>query len=239
MNPRTAKNLSTDRPRKSPPWKRMLGIAIGWLVAMGVMLLLVDGWWRDAQSFVVMWGTMALLMAVPFAVSAALVWGGTRLRRGGRRWGTALVAVGVAAFIAAGSILITFGGWAGPWWERIVKHGTLPNGHEYVLSQAWVDWYDGYDIRIFFRETDGEWVSLCGGHWWKPFRRVTEIQLYEPEGAAGIRTTRGGEWLLRGHRTVHPAETTPEELHAFHRAEMANLRAGKKRSGEAPQGGAP
>lgn len=232
-------DLSMNRPRKSPPWKRMLGIAIGWLLGFGVMLLLVDGWWRDAQSFVVMWGTMALLMAVPFAVSAALVWGGTRLRRGGRRWGTALVAVGVVAFIAVGSILITFGGRAGPWWERIVKHGTLPNGREYVLSQAWVDWYDGYDIRIFFREADGEWQSLCGGHWWHPFAGVAGVWLDGPEEGAHVVTKRNGEWLLQGHPTVHPAETTPEELHAFHRAEMANLRAGKTRTGEAPQGNAP
>lgn len=231
--------LSMDRPHKKTALKRMLWMAVGGLAALAAALLLVYGWRRDPPSFASMWGALALGCAGPCAVAGLLVWLGNRLRRRGRRWGLALVIPGMTVLLAALGFLMLFGWLAGPWHEKIVARGTAPDGREYLLSQAWVDWYDGYDIRIFFREADGEWQSLCGGHWWHPFAGVAGVWLDGPEEGAHVVTKRGGEWLLQGHPTVHPAETTPEELHAFHRAEMANLRAGKTRTGEAPQGNAP
>ncbi len=231
--------LSMDRPHKKTALKRMLWMAVGGLAALATAWLQAYAWWRDPPSAAFVWVFSAVFFAAPCAVAGFLVWLGNRLRRGGRRWGLALVIPGMAVFLAALGLLALFGWNAGPWHEKIFARGTALDGREWLLSQAWVDWFDGYDIRIFFREADGEWHSLCGGWQWSPGERVAEVRLDGPEEGAAVRTTRNGEWLLQGHPTVHPAETTPEELHAFHRAEMANLRAGKTRTGEAPQGNAP
>lgn len=215
-------------------WRAVAGLAV-----CAAVWLQVYAWWRDPPSAAIVWVFSAVFFAVPCAVAGLLVWLGNRLRRGGRRWGLALVIPGMAVFLAALGLLALFGWNAGPWHEKILARGTATDGREWLLSQAWVDWFDGYDIRIFFRQADGEWESLCGGHWWNPLARVAEVRLDGPEEGAHVGTKRGGEWLLQGHPAVHPAETTPEQLHAFHRKEMANLRAGKWRSSEAPQGDTP
>ncbi len=187
-------------------------------------------------------GSVALLCAVPSALAGLLLWLGKRLLGRGRRWGMALVTIAVAVFVAVLALLANVAWQAGPWHDGIVTHRTAPDGREYVLSQAWFDWYGGYDTRLFVREADGEWQSRWRVRTWKPmFENGCEIRLPEPdEGKPDVRLANGTDWWFSpAAPTVHPAETTPEELHAFHRAEMANLRAGKKRSGEAPQGGAP
>ncbi len=194
-------------------------------------------------------GSVALLCAVPSALAGLLLWLGKRLLGRGRRWGMALVTIAVAVFVAVLALLANVAWQAGPWHDGIVTHRTAPDGREYVLSQAWSDWYGGYDTRLFVREADGEWQSCWRVRTWKPmFGSGCEIRLPEPdEGKPDVRLANGTDWWFSpAAPTVHPAETTPEELHAFHRQGMANLRAGKpycggewKTSPEATQGGAP
>lgn len=189
--------------------------------------------WLSPRSFACAWGALALLCAVPCALAGWLFWLGKRLMGRGRRWGMAFVVVAVAMFAAVGALLVEFGWKAGPWHDEIVTHRMAPDGREYVLSQAWFDWY-GYDTRLFVRETDGKWHSCWSVRTWKPmFERGCEIRLPEPdEGKPDVRFANGIDWWFSPVApTVHPAEATPEELHAFHRQGMANLRAGRPYSG--------
>lgn len=205
--------------------------------------------WIAPFSFVFVWGHLAVFFSVPCALAGLLLWLGKRSLGRGQRRGMALVAMAAAVFVAVVALLAGFVWMAGPWHEGIVTHRTAPDGREYVLSQAWFDWYGGYDTRLFVREADGEWQSCWRVPTQKPmFEHGCEIRLPGPgESKPDVRFVNGTHWWFSPVApTLHPAETTPEELHAFHRQGMANLRAGKpycggewKTSPEATEGAAP
>lgn len=221
--------------------KRLLRWQVG-LCGVAALGFLAYFCWLSPSSFAYVWGILALLCAVPCALAGLLLWLGKRLMGRGQRWGMALVVAAVTVFVAVLASLVEFGWKTGPWHDGIVTHRTATDGREYVLSQAWWTWLEGYDVRLFVREADGEWHSCWRVPAWKPmFESGCEIRLPEPgEGKPDVRLANGTDWWFSpAVPTVHPAETTPEELHAFHRSEMANLRSGIMRSGEATLGGAP
>ena len=196
------------------------------LLAVAAMAFLAYGCWRDPNSFAGMWGRLALFFVLPCALLfGGLLWFGRRLVRTGHRGGRVLAGIGTAGFVLVAAFLVWFGAAAGPWYEGVIAQGTAPDGREYVVTQAWYDWYDGYDVRLFHRQEDGTWHSWWGGHFWGPFDHVDGIRLDGPDGRPVLRRVHGGEWSFQsGHTNDHPADLAPANLLAFHQQEMCDLR---------------
>lgn len=177
--------------------------------------------WCDAVSVLALVWVLWILLAVPVALCGCLYWAGRRRIGAGRRGGRAMV----GAALAGGALALAVFGYylwvAGPWYNGIVLRGTAPDGGEYILSQAWTDWFDGYDIRLFNRQPDGQWLSLWGGYDWEPSCRACEIDW---SGRAPVIRLADGSERGFNHRpdrqTTHPSSLSPDDLHALHLAEM-------------------
>ena len=176
--------------------------------------------WHDLISVLGLAWLVWLLLLVPGGLCGCLYWAGRRRtdagRRGGRAMSGAALAGGALALAAFGYYLWV----SGPWHNGIVLRGTAPDGGEYFLSQAWNDWFDGYDIRLFRRQADGQWLSLWGGYNWESYYRGNEINW---SGRAPVIRLADGRERGFNHRpdlqTTHPAPLSPDDLHALHLAQ--------------------
>ena len=111
---------------------------------------------------------------------------------------------------------------SGPWFDGIAAQGTTPDGDEWVLSQAWIDWNDAYGLRLFTRKPGGMWHSWWGGPFWKAHQSPDryEVRLDGSRHWPEIHFARGGERIFQHNRQdMHPADLSPADLHAAHRAE--------------------
>lgn len=175
----------------------------------------------DPPSFI---ATCVVLLVIPGALFGGMLWIGRFLQRGGR------VVAGIGwAGLALVAALFGYVIWtAGPWFNGIIAHDTSPDGREYVLSQAWVDWADDYDLRLFQRQADGQWLSHRGGYFWPPQNRnrLAEIVLDGRDGSPEITLANGDKryFLREDNPSVYPATLSPADLHALHLDEMWNRR---------------
>ena len=108
-----------------------------------------------------------------------------------------------------------------PFCERVIAEGTSPTGREYAISQAWVDWFDGYDLQLFIRGKDGRWNIHPGGRDWYPLDHFKVI--FAPNGSNPILLSRNGQ--IRDFKNgrpeldeVLPSTLTIDELHRRHQA---------------------
>ena len=180
--------------------------------------------WSDPASFI---ASCVVLLAVPGALFGGLLWLGRFLNRSGRRGGRVVAGIGWAGL----ALLAAFFGYyiwiAGPWFNSVIDI-TLPDGRECVLSQAWVDWFDDYDLRLFQRQADGQWLSHRGGYFWQPANRdrIAKIVLDGRDGSPEITLANGNKRYFQRERnpSVHPATLSPADLHALHLDEMRDRR---------------
>ena len=195
------------------------------VLAAVVCVVLALCLWSDPSSFI---ATCVVLLAVPGALFGGLLWLGRFLTRSGRRGGRAVAGVGWAGLALLAAFLGYYIWIAGPWFNGIIAHDTSPDGREYVLSQAWVDWFDDYDLRLFQRQADGQWLSYCGGYFWPPRNRnhIVEVVLDGRDGSPEIHLDNGDKryFLREVTPSVHPADLSPADLHALHLKEMRNQR---------------
>ena len=181
--------------------------------------------WHDLISVLGLAWLVWLQLLVPGGLCGCLYWAGRRRTDAGRRGGRAMS----GAALAGGALALAAFGWClwvtGPWHNGIVLRGTAPDGGEYFLSQAWNDWFDGYDIRLFRRQADGQWLSLWGGWDWNPRTDDFEVVLEGQDGRPEIRWANGNKWHFQGHgENTHPAPLSPGDLHALHLAQVRNDR---------------
>ena len=190
------------------------------LLALAACAILAWCLWWDPPSFITLF---CILFLVPCALFGALLWFGRFRIRSGRRGGRVIAGVaaaGLALTVAEFAYVL----WtAGPWFNGIIAHDTAPDGREYAISQAWVDWFDDYDLRIFLRQPDGQWLSLSGGYFWFSKTRIAEVVLQDhlPE----IRQADGSKRhfhhdFLHKDQSLHPADLSPADLHTLHLDEM-------------------
>ena len=195
-------------------------------VAAGLVWFFVE----DPFVFWFFLGTL-LALAAPFAAVFLLlgIWGRNR-RRAGKRGGTILLGVASAGLALVVCFVLWFVWTALPTQEGIVARGVSPDGREYGVSQAWHDWFDDYDIRLFVRGENGDWIVWYGGRDWHPGDPF-EVRFPEKDGSPvlEVKTYRPYErWLQSsepGSQTnAYPGTLSLEELHAIHRREKAENR---------------
>ena len=204
--------------------------------AASIVASLATSWCfrRDPVSFPPFFWTVFLvylILELPFVLLGIWAW---RRRRAGKRGAGALRAVSLLGTTAA----LVFAGWivyeAAPLHDAIIARGVTPNGRDYVVSRAWQDWTDGHDVRWFAREGDGRWRSIWGGRDWHVGYRIAEIVFDEPypawhsDGTPFFRLSSGTAWYLQedpDRPEFLPASMTPEDLHEWHRGELAERRA--------------
>ena len=189
--------------------------------------LLVDGFWSSPWSFYFMWRWVVLCCALPCIAAWWLLRTGLGLLRDGAEGGTAFAVAGAALFLRVAAGVGRFMYKSGPWFDGIVAQGSTPDGDEWVLSQAWIDWDDAYGLRLFTRKPGGMWHSYWGGPFWKAHQSPDsfEVRLEGSRNWPEIRFARGGERFFQYNRQdMHPAELSPADLHALHRAETGENR---------------
>lgn len=198
---------------------RCLPLLCGGALAAVFAVLLLDGFWASPFSFCAIWRWVALCCALPCTAAWWLVRKGRRLRDGGDGGGTAFAVAGAALFLLVAAGVGRFLHTSGPWFDGIAAQGTTPDGGEWVLSQAWIDWGDAYGLRLFTRKPGGMWHSWWGGPFWKAHQSPDRYEV-RLEGWPEIRFARGGERRFQPNRQgMHPADLSPAGLHAAHRAE--------------------
>lgn len=185
---------------------------------------------KDPFSFPWALGTLCLLTAGLAVPSIALGYWGVRRRHSGKRGAVLLIAIAAIGGICALVCDFVWFRSAGPFHEGIIAHGVAPDGREYVVSQAWLDWFDGYEIRLFIRDKDGDWRSLCGNRDWHPNETI-EVVFDAPDGIPRLRALCGKnrivEWLFTERDSgsgIKPSTLTLADLHSLHREELANRR---------------
>ena len=198
-----------------------LSVALAAVVA-GLVWFFIE----DSFVFVFFLGTL-LVLTMPFAGAFLLLgrWGRNR-RRAGKRGGSALLIVAVVGIALVACLALWFVWSALPTQEGIVARGVSPDGREYGVSQAWNDWFDDYDIRLFVRGENGDWIVWYGGRDWHPGDPF-KIRFSEKDGSPVLEGPY--ERLFQNSEPAHDARTYPgnlslEELHAIHRREKAEDR---------------
>lgn len=221
--------------------KLLWGLPLLCGVAIAVVFagLLLDGFWSSPFSFCIIWRWVALCCALPCIAAWWLIREGRRLRGGGDGGGTAFAVAGAALFLLVAAGVGRFLYTSGPWFDGIAAQGMTPDGDEWVLSQAWIDWDDAYGLRLFTRKPGGMWHSWWGGPFWKAHQSPDryEVRLDGSRHWPEIHFARGGERIFQHNRQdMHPADLSPAELHAAHRAETGPNRS-LLASWKASQGG--
>lgn len=195
------------------------------LLALAACAFLAYCLWSDPTSFIPI---CFVFLVPPGVLFGALLWLGRFLKHTGRRGGRLIAIVAWTGLALAAAFFGYFIWISGPWFNGIIAHDTSPDGREYVLSQAWVDWSDEYDLRIFQRQADGQWLSHWGGYFWHPENRnrLAEVVLDGQDGRPEIHLFNGGTWHFQreNKQSVHPADLTPADLHTIHLAAMRNRR---------------
>lgn len=215
----------------------------GLVVLCGVVFAgwLVDGFWSSPRSFCIVWRWVALCCALPCIAARWLLRTGLDLRRDGMKGGTPFAVAGAALFLLVAAGVGRFLYTSGPWFDGIAAQGTTPDGDEWVLSQAWIGWNDAYGLRLFTRKPGGMWHSYWGGPFWKAHQSPDgfEVRLEGSRNWPEIRFARGGERFFQYNRQdMHPADLSPADLHAAHRAETGPNRS-LLATWKASHGGAP
>lgn len=213
-----------SNPAKKSPARLARNILLIVLAAV-VCAVLGICLWSDPASFIAM---CVIVLTVPVVFFGGLLFLGRFLKRTGRRGGRVVAGIGWAglALVAAlfGYVIWT----AGPWFNGVIAFESLPGVGECVLSQAWVDWFDDYDLRLFQRQADGQWLLHCGGYFWQPANRdrIAKIVLDGRDGSPEITLANGDKryFLREDNPSVYPATLSPADLHARHLAEMRKQR---------------
>lgn len=207
------------RPAPKSP-ARLARNALLLLLALAVCTPLAYCLWSDPLSFITV---CRVLLVVPGVLFGALLWLGRFLKRTGRRGGRIVAGVAWTGLALVAAFFGYFIWISGPWFNGIIAHDTSPDGREYVLSQAWVDWFDEYDLRIFQRQEDGQWLSYWGGYFWHPRNRnrLAEVVLDGQDHLPEIRLVDGSKRHFQHNKqSLHPADLSPADLHALHLDEM-------------------
>ena len=193
-------------------------------VAAGLVWFFVE----DPFVFWFFLGTL-LALAAPFAAVFLLlgIWGRNR-RRAGKRGGTILLGVASAGLALVVCFVLWFVWTELPTREGIVARGVSPDGREYGVSQAWHDWFDDYDIRLFVRGENGDRIVWYGGRDWHPGDPF-EIRFPEKGGAPVLegpyeRVFQNSEPAYPARTSTYPGILSLEDLHAIHRRENAENR---------------
>ena len=207
------------RPTTKSPARLARNILLIVLAAV-VCAVLGIGLWSDPASFIAM---CVIVLTVPVVFFGGLLFLGRFLKRTGRRGGRVVAGIGWAG-LALMAALFGYVIWiAGPWFNSVIDI-TLPDGRECVLSQAWVDWFDDYDLRLFQRQADGQWLLHCGGYFWQPANRdrIAEIVLDGRDGSPEITLANGDKryFLREDNPSVYPATLSPADLHTLHLDKM-------------------
>lgn len=181
--------------------------------------------WSDPPSFITVCG---VLLVVPGALFGGLLWLGRFLKRTGRRGGRVVAGVAWAGLALVAAFFGYFIWISGPWFNGVIAFESLPGVGECVLSQAWVDWANGYDLRLFRRQADGQWLSHRGGSFWQPANRdrIAKIVLDGRDGSPEITLANGDKryFLREDNPSVYPATLSPADIHALHLDEIWNRR---------------
>ncbi len=212
-----------SNPAKQSPARLARNILLIVLATL-VCAVLAVCLWSDPPSFI---ATCGVLLVVPGALFGGLLLLGRFLKRTGRRGGRAVAVVGWTGLALMAAFLGYYIWISGPWFNGIIAHDISPDGREYVLSQAWVDWFDEYDLRIFQRQEDGQWLSHWGGSFWHPQNRnrLAEVLLDGQDHLPEVRLTSGSKWHFQhSKQSLHPATRSPADLHALHLDEMRDRR---------------
>lgn len=212
----------TNTTQKSPA--RLARNILLLALALAACALLAYCLWSDPPSFITVCG---VLLVVPGALFGGLLWLGRFLKRTGRLGGRVVAGVAWAGLALVAAFFGYFIWISGPWFNGIIAHDTSPDGREYVLSQAWLDWFDEYDLRIFQRQEDGQWLSHWGGYFWHPQNRhrLSEVVLDGQDHLPEIHLANGNKWhFQRNKQSVHPADLSPTDLHAIHLDGMRDRR---------------
>ena len=213
----------TNTTQKSPA--RLARNILLLALALAACALLAYCLWSDPPSFITVCG---VLLVVPGALFGGLLWLGRFLKRTGRLGGRVVAGVAWAGLALVAAFFGYFIWISGPWFNGIIAHDTSPDGREYVLSQAWLDWFDEYDLRIFQRREDGQWLSHSGGYFWHPQNRnrLAEVLLDGQDHLPEIRLVDGGKRHFHRERnpSLHPSDLSPADLHALHLDEMRDRR---------------
>ena len=188
---------------------------------------------QDPVTFPAFFSVMFLfwaILATPFVVLG--LWA-RRRRLAGKRNAGALRTVSSIG-LAAVFLFVVWRFWCdAPFHDAIIARGVAPDGRDYVVSRAWMDWADGHSVHWFAREKDGRWRSISGGWDWHVGSRIAEVVFDEPypvwhsEGTPFFRLSSGGVRYLQedaDHPEFLPASMTPEDLHEWHRKKLAEMR---------------
>lgn len=212
----------TNPVPKSPACRIRNALLIA--LALAACAFLAYCLWSDPTSFIPI---CFVFLVPPGVLFGALLWLGRFLKHTGRRGGRLIASVAWTGLALAAAFFGYFIWISGPWFNGIIAHDTSPDGREYVLSQAWLDWFDEYDLRIFQRQEDGQWLSHWGGSFWHPQNRnrLAEVLLDGQDHLPEIRLIDDGKrHFQRNKQSIHPAHLSPADLHALHLDEMRDRR---------------
>ena len=208
------------------------------LVAFGLVALVIFGLCYDPMFFFIFTAMTLALTAVEALLSffiftaLTLAWTavaalpfllldrwGFRRHRSGRIGGRLLMIVSSLGLVAIAIAFLSLFVSSSPFFERVIAEGTSPAGREYAISQAWVDWFDGYDLQLFIRGKDGRWNIHPGGRDWHPLDHFKVI--FAPNGTKPILLLEDGR--IRDFKIGRPDEVLPstltiDKLHRRHQA---------------------
>lgn len=197
------------------------------IITLGIVALVAFGICHDPASFfffAAMTFALTLGVALPFLLLGR--WGVIRYR-GGRSGGRLLVTVASLGLLAIAIGFVDICASSSPFFERIIASGETPDGREYAISQAWVDWFDGYDLQLYIRGKDGEWHIHSGGRDWHPFDRFKvcfPANDAKPVLVLGEGQTRDFEVGRPDLEETLPSAFSADELHLRHKTANLQMR---------------
>lgn len=197
------------------------------LVAFGLVALVIFGLCYDPMSFFIFTALTLALTAVAALPFLLLDRWGFRRHRSGRIGGRLLIFISsLWLFAIAIAFLYTFVS-SSPFFERVIAKGISPDGREYAISQAWVDWFDGYNLQLFLRDKEGRWHIHRGGRDWNPLD-YSDVY-FAPNASKPILLLIGGQ--IRDFDIgrpefdeVLPPTLTIDELHRRHQTMNRQMR---------------